>query len=475
MTQATLRSPDPAPHAPSGTPLPSAAKHNARTARAAGASAKVLAQNTPDDRDRVVDFLRAASIIVVVLGHWLMASVTIHNGRFHAANTLTAVPMLQHLTWILQVIPVFFFVGGFSNSVTITAMRRRGKSSAEFVVSRAERLLRPVFVLLAVWVPLAILLGRLGLSNSLLGPATKLVAQPLWFIAVYLMVTALAPWMRSRHDHHGAWVLAALTLSAIAVDVSRFSFGLDGLGFFNLFFVWLFAQQLGFLYADGTLLRFSPRGLRGIAAAAFATLILLTTVGPYPVSMVGLPGERISNMSPPTICLLVLTVMQVALVLLARSTLTRWLQRERNWTAVVALNGIIMTVFLWHLTAMIIVLTVMSKVAVAQPAAGSAMWWLTRPVWFSALLVPLSALVAVFSKLERPIHAHTANAVPKAALTTLGVFGVVIGIGGVAATDLVQLGAPGRAHIAVITLSTLQCLVLLLLGAALLRPKANHK
>jgi fucose 4-O-acetylase-like acetyltransferase len=30
-----------------------------------------LASRTPDTRDRYVDFLRAASILAVVLGHWI--------------------------------------------------------------------------------------------------------------------------------------------------------------------------------------------------------------------------------------------------------------------------------------------------------------------------------------------------------------------------------------------------------------------
>ncbi len=434
-------------------------------------SARDLARNTPADRDRVVDFLRAASIVVVVFGHWLMASVTISNGEFTAANTLTQVPVLQRLTWLLQVIPVFFFVGGFSNSVTISAFRRKNKSGAEFVVNRAERLLRPVFVLLAIWIPLAVLLGHVGLSNSLLGPATKLVAQPLWFIAVYLLVTALAPVMRTRHDLHRFATVGGLVLGAIVVDAARFGFGLDGLGFFNLFFVWLFAQQLGFFYADGSLLTLSRRTFVCAALTALGALVALTTIGPYPTSMVGLPGERISNMNPPTICLLALTVLQVSLVMLARPALTRWLQRERNWAAVVALNGVIMTVFLWHLTAMILLLTVISRFPIEQPSAGSALWWATRPVWFAALLIPLAALVAVFGRVERPLHNNDVTETPKAALTTIGVLGVVIGISGIAATDLVQLTAPGRAQIAIITLSTLQSIVLVLLGAALLRPR----
>ena len=39
-----------------------------------------LAAETPAERNRVVDALRAGSILVVVFGHWLMAAVTVVDG-----------------------------------------------------------------------------------------------------------------------------------------------------------------------------------------------------------------------------------------------------------------------------------------------------------------------------------------------------------------------------------------------------------
>ena len=389
----------------------------------------------------------------------------VHRGEHARSGADVATPDLD-----IASNPCVLLVGGFSNSVTLSAFWRDGRTGSAFIVSRAQRLLKPVFVLLAVWIPLAVILTNIGMSRQLLGPATKLVAQPLWFIAVYFLVTALAPAMRTLHDRHRTHVPVVLAVGAIAIDALRFGFGTESFGYANLLFVWLFAQQLGFFYADGSLIRVRPTVLITTAALAFAMLIALTTFGPYPVSMVGLPGDKVSNMNPPTLCLLVLTIMQVALVLLARPALTRWLRRERSWTRIVALNGVIMTVFLWHLSAMLVVLTVLNHFNIAQPMAGTAMWWLTRPVWFAALIGALLPLVATFGKLERPTPNNAGTATPKRALTALGVFGVVVGIGGIAATDLVQLSTPGRAHVVILTMSTLQSIVLALLGAALLRP-----
>ena len=43
-----------------------------------------LAAATPASRNRVVDLLRAAAIVVVVLGHWLMAAVVVRDRELEA-------------------------------------------------------------------------------------------------------------------------------------------------------------------------------------------------------------------------------------------------------------------------------------------------------------------------------------------------------------------------------------------------------
>jgi fucose 4-O-acetylase-like acetyltransferase len=361
-----------------------------------------LAAATPATRDRTIDFLRAASIAIVVLGHWLMAAVSFHDGRFEATNILAVVPALAVLTWVVQVMPLFFFVGGFANAVTLDAYRRRGASAGEFVASRVTRLLKPVLVLLAVWVPAALVLRAFGVPADQLARTTRLVCQPLWFLAVYVLVVAAAPAMLTLHRHHGARVPVVLAVSAVVVDVLRFAGEVPFVGWANLAFVWLFAQQLGFHDAEGAFARAPRSWCVRIAAAAVGTLALLVSVGPYPASMVGLSSDRFSNMAPPTICLLAVTVLQVALVTLARPALARWLERPGPWTAVVAANGVVMTVFLWHLTALLLTVVVAFPLGFPQPEPASAAWWATRPLWVALVLVPLAGFVLLFGSRERP-------------------------------------------------------------------------
>jgi fucose 4-O-acetylase-like acetyltransferase len=427
-------------------------------------SARDLAGSTPASRDRYVDFLRLFSITVVVLGHWLMAVVIWKGHTFTSGNVIGMVPGMWIATWLLQVMPIFFFVGGFANFATIDALRRRGGGSPEFVASRVARLLKPIAVLLAVWIPAAALLEHAGLDARVLGAATKLVCQPLWFIGVYLAVTALAPFMRTQHARHAAGTLAIVGGAAIAVDALRFGAGIDALGYLNTLFVWLFAHQLGFFYADGTLVRATRTRLATIAAGAIALLAVLTTFGPYPHSMVGLPGDRVSNMSPPTICLLVLTVFEVAVAMLLRPIVQRRLQRERVWTAVVAGNGVIMTIFLWHLTAALIAVGTLYPIGFPQPAGGSALWWATRPLWIAVATLPLIGLVALFGRFERPRAArYTASRPGGRVAAGVGIALLSFAVFGIACSNVADLISGARINVAVITVTPL---VLLLAAAA---------
>jgi acyltransferase-like protein len=111
------------------------------------------------------------------------------------------------VTWLFQVIPIFFFVGGFSNLTSLDAARRRGDSDWTFVRSRLVRLLRPSLVFFTVWgvVQIAIHVLNAGaptgprvwdgvrLLRLFLPPGATLPFGPLWFLAVYLVVVAIAP------------------------------------------------------------------------------------------------------------------------------------------------------------------------------------------------------------------------------------------------------------------------------------------
>ncbi|MFM7718491.1 MAG: acyltransferase family protein, partial [Actinomycetota bacterium] len=190
-----------------------------------------IAARTPADRDRYVDFLRAFSIVTVVLGHWAISMIWWHDGLITTSNAIGVTPGLWLVTWFLQVMPIFFFVGGFSNLVTYDSFRRKGRSTAAFLRTRAQRLLTPSAVFLGVWFVIQVALHLLDVGRGtgfllwgdtwfLRGvkpPGATVPFGPLWFLPAYLVVILLAPLMLRLHRRFGVGVVVFLTLAAIAV------------------------------------------------------------------------------------------------------------------------------------------------------------------------------------------------------------------------------------------------------------------
>ena len=96
--------------------------------------------------------------------------------------------------------------------------------------------------------------------------------------------------------------------------------------------------------------------------------------GQWPISLVGMPGDPVSNMAPPTVVLAIHCVNWVLLVALLRSPLTRLLERENVWRRVTWMNIVAMTLYLWHLP-MLVVLVVLSHFF------GISLWAIIRLMW----------------------------------------------------------------------------------------------
>jgi fucose 4-O-acetylase-like acetyltransferase len=368
-----------------------------------------LVARTPATRNRYIDLLRVLSIFVVVVGHWLMAVITIDvDGAIHGNNILGMVPWMQYLTWGLQVMPIFFIVGGFANSASWASAQTRGVSYADWVRSRMSRLLRPTLVFAAVWTGLTLLFAHVvKLSPATLEVGTMLVAVPVWFLGVYLLVIPLVPVMLRLHERLGVVVPLVLVAMAAVVDVLVRDLGLVGIGYINYLFVWVAVHQLGFFWRDG---RTTGRLRAGVlAATGLAALILLSSIGLYSRSMLGVPGEEFGNTQPPTIMLMAVGLFQFGLVLALEAPARRWLERERVWAKVIAANALAMTVYLWHLPAMAFgVLIAMVSGVGLRGEALTAGWWITRPMWVAVLVLITVPLVLVFSRLERSGNRVTA-------------------------------------------------------------------
>jgi fucose 4-O-acetylase-like acetyltransferase len=363
-------------------------------------SIRELAERTPVWRERHVDLLRAVAITAVVLGHWLIMVVEYdRRGVLDGTSALRELTWAHPVTWLFQVMPVFFMVGGFANAISLRNHRERGGTAAQWLLDRGARLVRPTAVLLVVLATGAVAARLLGAAPAQIGRAVWLATLPLWFLVVYLGVVALTPVMFRLHERAGLAVPAMLLIPVVAGDLLRLRTGDELWAYGNFAFAWLAIHQLGFAWRDG---RFPGRGAAvALLAGGLAGLLALTVAGPYPVSMVTVPGAAMQNSSPPSLALVALAAAQLGLALLIAGPARRWLRRPRAWLAVVTANAVILTVFLWHMTAAVLVTVVLHLLdRLPTPDVRSAEWLLWRVPWLAALATVLAALVLVFGRVE---------------------------------------------------------------------------
>jgi hypothetical protein len=375
---------------------------------------------TPATRDRYVDFLRAFSIMAVVVGHWLIGVVYWQDGVIGSHSAIGMTPWLWILTWFLMVMPLFFFVGGFANMVTLRSFRRRNERLAVYLQTRLMRLLRPSLVFVSAWavVQLLLRLADIGTPTTpyLRGvrpPGATIPFGPLWFLVVYAAVILVSPVMAWLHERFGVGVVIVMTIGAVVADALGFAGGLPEARWANLGFVFLIPHQLGFLYADGGL---RNRGtLTAMAIGGLAALLLLTNpvfgeagerwfpgIGHYPKSLLGNDVDPMSNAYPPTLAYLAVGFWSIGALMLLREPMSRWLRRARPWRFTVFVNSIIMTLFLWHMTAFLLAVLVLWPLGFGQQGSPTLGWWLERPLWVGVAGIFLAGIVAIFGRFERP-------------------------------------------------------------------------
>ncbi|MEV4088000.1 acyltransferase family protein, partial [Nonomuraea fuscirosea] len=251
---------------------------------AAPARPRGPADARPAGRDPFIDLLRVAGMALIVLQHWTIPVLTYEDGRLTTGNALST-PGVWVVTWISQVMPLVFFAGGAANAISFG---RSAKPAPLWLAVRLRRLAWPLLPLAAVWIPLPHVLLSWGVPAQPLGVGAQLTGQLLWFLAVYLIAVTVTPYALRLHERYGWRVPVVLSAGAVLTDVVRFSSGVDALGYVNVVFVWLAVHQLGFFYAGGRL-----RHPWLLAASGFGAAALLVAQGPYPGSMIGLPGAEV--------------------------------------------------------------------------------------------------------------------------------------------------------------------------------------
>ncbi len=378
----------------------------------------------PGARDTAIDLLRALCVTGVVLLHAIMVGVTVTDAGPVFANASEGSWWIVPVSWALQVMPLFFVIGGFAGSLSYQRLRERGGTASDFVAARIHRLLLPAAVAVAMIGMALAALHLVGVPADLVEIAGFRYGQPLWFLAVFLLCQALLPALVAAHVRRPGVTLAALVLCALIVDGVRAQTGVGAVGFLNLAFVWLALQQLGFFLADGRIGALRRRTIVLIGWAALVALLWSFASGVY-------SPDLIANINPPTGALLLVGVVHLSAVALLRERIVTFSLRP----VVAAFSGFVnrrtMTIYLWHMPVLLAMAGASAVLALTigapMPALGSAEWWLTRPLWLAAAL-GLTALVAlVMSRIETVGAPQPTTSVPRLAVSTvIGLISVVL-------------------------------------------------
>ena len=337
-------------------------------------TSRVLAASA--GRDRVSDAVKALALSLVIVGHSLAWTITA-DGR--VINTLDEAPWLFPVTWVVQILPLFFLLAG-------DRLRSLARDpTADGAYRRIVRLVSPVLPLILITVVLAALISLLG-PAPIAAAAGIIPVQIVWFLGVYLIAIAISP-LLVRITR--AWQFAALLLAIAGVDLLRVAVN-PALGWANIVLVWSLFVALGMQLPRLRTLR--PWLCAFGVLASVAVAIALIVLGPYSAALItttALPG--LTNLAPPTLVLASFGLAQVFALMLAWPLLERGLARDRVWVPVALFASRAMGLYLLHLLFIALAIGVL-LLATSGASALSGAWWLTHAIVLSVAVACAWAL-----------------------------------------------------------------------------------
>ncbi|GAA2754714.1 acyltransferase family protein [Actinopolymorpha rutila] len=391
-----------------------------------------VAARTPASRDRALDAYRALATLGVVTGHWLVGALVAQpDGTLRIASPLRDLGALAPASWVLQMLGLFFLVGGHAAVSSLARSAERGEPYATWLRRRFARLTRPVLATTALSAGCLAVLGAVGVPEGTLRTWVVLLVQPFWFVAVYAVLTVLTRYAVAADRRWGGWAALPLLAVVAAVDLARYGPWSDAVpgsgGLVNLVPGWLFAYQLGVSWRRGRLGRSAGWLLLVGGAALFALLLL---VFHYPASMVGVPGAARSNAHPPSLLVPALAAFQSGAALLLHGPVTRLMRRPGLWAGVAAVNLSAMTIFCWHQVPMVLVSLAGKSAIGAVPGLTTSpdqlSWVLARLAWLPVMAAVLVAVVAATRRFEAPLGLRAPLARVGAAVVTAAAVGFFV-------------------------------------------------
>ena len=87
--------------------------------------------------------------------------------------------------------------------------------------------------------------------------------------------------------------------------------------------------------------------------------------------------------------------------MLIRPAISRRLENRNCGAPWWPVNAVAMTVFIWHMTALLVVIAAVNALGLGLPAHPTTAWWLQRPLWLALPAAVLGGLTVLFSRIER--------------------------------------------------------------------------
>jgi hypothetical protein len=333
------------------------------------------------------------SLLAVIVGHTVMATSIVADDVLIWSNLLTESVIFQALTWVFQIMPLFFFAG----VAACVESWHSGASWGDWLMRRCTRLYRPVFYYLAFWIS-ALAILRYFLPEHVYEPVAGISIQLLWFLGAYVLVLAAVP-LLARITTTGRLVAAvAGTYAFIAViDVVRINVDVPvGIGYLNLV-AWLIPGMLGVAYRRHLL---AGRASLLLGGAMFVVNLLLMWAGPYELSLVGIETQQLKNMTPPSLLLAGHAIMLCALAIAAAPAIARWARRPRVWWLTAIGNSGAMTLYLWHIPLLLGIHLVFDYLGYPRYDAGGAAFVALSVLQFAIMAGLVAAAFVALRPLE---------------------------------------------------------------------------
>lgn len=357
----------------------------------------VVGSAQPVRRD-AIDVARVGALLVVVVGHLTLAVVDRASGAVRGANLLALRPSWA---WVAAAapMPVFFAAAGWANA----------RASLVSAGPRLRTLVATATVVVLCWSAAVVVAQVVAGEPGVVADGARIATQPVWFLAAYVPFAATGRLLAGGAARAPVMAIGGCLGALALLDIARFGFGApEWIGWPGFFLAWGVPWLAGGWWRDR-----AARGLNerraGLVLALTATCgaIALVHLAGYAPSLIDAVDGARSNTTPPTLYTAVVALAQVGILILCARGLDAV---GRRWRGLFdQLGEAAVAVYLWHLTALALCAGAIA-LGLGVPTRLTTAWWLTRPVWWTAVIGVAFGLVvaaaAIRNRLGRTAPSH---------------------------------------------------------------------